>query len=835
MMVCEEDVVNWFQGLKTHQRIPVLRQLVHMCHPLELRFIASCVEDACRTDCLTMRSAELNANTQNVLKSLASPLDVEARSKIIIYLCLLNSTNKLCSRILSQKICDHESVAQFCDDVHKQLMDGERPSSEEQRTLDELSLLYLLASLHPSFDFIERQHYRDMCSSLNVLENKLKKLDRKEQKQEESVVPKPCCDGGSQSDNTSKSCSLCFSTSAYEHICKLRLLPRSGRHQDGVGSAEYQVNVQWSTGKYSNLVVRDSQLKELHDRLENLKQPRLPAFPQDRSETGQLNSYLQHLQGLSAVPWPRSEAVYRFFRHLADEQEQRGRGVSRPHSVYTPRPADVPGPPGRHPMTNGLSPAAGTAEIAHKLTMPLQNGTAAAPETDESSETSPAVLDEDAEVRSCTIYNSNITNGRAGSRSPSGWSPHAAAHSSGPASLTNGLARPRPAPDSGRGSGRRRPQQADSRAGSVEKEEATRTPAPPGPAPAAVPASSAGGGVPPSALPATASPAVTTGTLSHSRPVTKSVPPPRAIVTSAASLPPYSTAGGVPAPLPPFSAAGGVPAPLPPYSTAGGVPVSLPPPVAVPGVVSCAVPGAPTIQNRIISSQGGLMPLPTAVAVAAAGGHAHTLPTFSAVTAQNATVGTPPALVDGLRCGPGPASDGQLVYPALSTSSPPPAGPVPGFRPPPARPVELLSAASSPSPPAPAGSPAAPLPPPPPPPPPTLPHTLASFQQLPTYSARPPPALSLVYPGFIPSGFHPGAADMTFYTSPYPPHPVQYATVPPPRAAPQPPPPPPRPPSCYNCGAQGHPGRLCPLENAINDASQQNQFKMSFVPSISDN
>ena len=43
--------------------------------------------------------------------------------------------------------------------------------------------------------------------------------------------------------------------------------------------------------------------------------------------------------------------------------------------------------------------------------MPLQNGTAG---TDSSSETSPAVLDEDAEVKSCTIYNSNITNGRAG-------------------------------------------------------------------------------------------------------------------------------------------------------------------------------------------------------------------------------------------------------------------------------------------------------------------------------------------------------------------------------------------------------------------------------------
>ena len=47
------------------------------------------------------------------------------------------------------------------------------------------------------------------------------------------------------------------------------------------------------------------------------------------------------------------------------------------------------------------------------LQMPLQNGSTSC-DADDSSETSPAVLDEDAEVRSCTIYNSNLANGRAG-------------------------------------------------------------------------------------------------------------------------------------------------------------------------------------------------------------------------------------------------------------------------------------------------------------------------------------------------------------------------------------------------------------------------------------
>ena len=57
------------------------------------------------------------------------------------------------------------------------------------------------------------------------------------------------------------------------------------------------------------------------------------------------------------------------------------------------------------------------------------------------------------------------------------------------------------------------------------------------------------------------------------------VPPPRSMSSSAAPMPPYSAAGAV------------------------VVPASLPPPVAVPGVVTCAVPGAPALQTRIICSQ----------------------------------------------------------------------------------------------------------------------------------------------------------------------------------------------------------------------------------------
>ena len=45
--------------------------------------------------------------------------------------------------------------------------------------------------------------------------------------------------------------------------------------------------------------------------------------------------------------------------------------------------------------------------------MPVQNGSCAE-SGDDSSESSPAALDGDSELRSCTIYNSSIANGRAG-------------------------------------------------------------------------------------------------------------------------------------------------------------------------------------------------------------------------------------------------------------------------------------------------------------------------------------------------------------------------------------------------------------------------------------
>ncbi|XP_037069200.1 uncharacterized protein LOC119090486 [Pollicipes pollicipes] len=284
-------------------------------------------------------------------------------------------------------------------------MDGDLPTSQEQRKLEELRLLYTLAFLHPTFDFIERQHYRDMCGRLSELESELQKLERRqEQKPLESVVPKLCCDGGSHRDNPAKTCSLCFSTSSSEHICKLRLLRRN---RPNGGDFENQVNVQWSTGNYSNLAIRDKQLRQLHTKLEGIiSQPRLPAFPRDPDSSGQLNGYLQHLQGLSAVTWPRSQSVFEFFRQLADEQEQRAgpAGAARPHSVYTPRLQ--PPHSGSEPTANGLPSSA----ESHKLTIPAQNGTAEA----DDSETSPAVLDDDTELKSYTIYNSSITNGRAG-------------------------------------------------------------------------------------------------------------------------------------------------------------------------------------------------------------------------------------------------------------------------------------------------------------------------------------------------------------------------------------------------------------------------------------
>ena len=63
-MVCKKfQVYDWFRTLDGAKRIDFLNGMLHLCFPLELRFLGSCIEELARKDYSYLRDAEVKANT----------------------------------------------------------------------------------------------------------------------------------------------------------------------------------------------------------------------------------------------------------------------------------------------------------------------------------------------------------------------------------------------------------------------------------------------------------------------------------------------------------------------------------------------------------------------------------------------------------------------------------------------------------------------------------------------------------------------------------------------------------------------------------------------------
>lgn len=70
--------------------------LLHMCQPLEIRFLGSCLEDLARKEVHVFRDFEITANCQTDLALLKDVGDPVVRSKLLVYLSLLRSGNRMC-------------------------------------------------------------------------------------------------------------------------------------------------------------------------------------------------------------------------------------------------------------------------------------------------------------------------------------------------------------------------------------------------------------------------------------------------------------------------------------------------------------------------------------------------------------------------------------------------------------------------------------------------------------------------------------------------------------------------------------------------------------------
>ncbi|KAM4718411.1 zinc finger CCHC domain-containing protein 2 isoform 3-T3 [Anableps anableps] len=184
-----ESVFEWFgHHLNPAKRIEFMCGLLHMCQPLELRFLGSYLEDLARKDYHVLRDFECRANNPNDLGVLTDVVDPVIRSKLIVCLSLLGSDRRECAGILSRILSSVDlalsyrnynySLPPFRDPQHhlhplySPCQDGsvceQKRDEPAAGALEQLALLYTMASLHPAFHFHQREIIRGQLDKIEL-------------------------------------------------------------------------------------------------------------------------------------------------------------------------------------------------------------------------------------------------------------------------------------------------------------------------------------------------------------------------------------------------------------------------------------------------------------------------------------------------------------------------------------------------------------------------------------------------------------------------------------------------------------------------------------------
>lgn len=188
----KETVFEWFGlHLNPAKRIEFMCGLLHMCQPLELRFLGSYLEDLARKDYHVLRDFEVRANSPSDLAVLTDVIDPVVLSKLLVCLSLLGSDSRECAGILFRILShidpllykNYDNSPPFRDTrhfpAHPPCQDGNVCGRSEQSCgssandtaagpLEQLALLFTMASLHPAFHFHQREKVRGHLDKIEL-------------------------------------------------------------------------------------------------------------------------------------------------------------------------------------------------------------------------------------------------------------------------------------------------------------------------------------------------------------------------------------------------------------------------------------------------------------------------------------------------------------------------------------------------------------------------------------------------------------------------------------------------------------------------------------------
>lgn len=146
-MFNQEQLIEWFTDLKSYERLEFFCTMLHICHPLELRFLGSCVENLGKKDYLYLREYEIRANDATQVAEFELLSSYGGNCKLNAYLSLLRSTNTVCAKLLFEKLVQWNN--------HLSLEKLRR--NEDDYNIDSILLMYTMAVNHPAFTFAQQR------------------------------------------------------------------------------------------------------------------------------------------------------------------------------------------------------------------------------------------------------------------------------------------------------------------------------------------------------------------------------------------------------------------------------------------------------------------------------------------------------------------------------------------------------------------------------------------------------------------------------------------------------------------------------------------------------
>lgn len=151
-MVCNDDLYASFKNLRSADRIDLMVSLLHLCVPLELRFVGSVLEDLARKDYARLKEIETKANDYETLRETRiDELSKYACGTVSVYLSLLHSDNSFCAHALFDMLV---RIKCLVDETVGRAGSG---AVLDFAIADDLFLLFTMAQYHPAFMFTQRK------------------------------------------------------------------------------------------------------------------------------------------------------------------------------------------------------------------------------------------------------------------------------------------------------------------------------------------------------------------------------------------------------------------------------------------------------------------------------------------------------------------------------------------------------------------------------------------------------------------------------------------------------------------------------------------------------